>query len=58
MDNGWHTSSYSVNGSQCVEVCETTEGALVRDSVNPELGHLAFPADQWTALLGRLSTER
>ncbi|MBE2999536.1 DUF397 domain-containing protein [Nocardiopsis sp. HNM0947] len=50
-ETGWHKSSYSNTGSQCVEVRETSDGAHVRDTVNRDAGHLTFPAAEWTALL-------
>ncbi|OLT27635.1 DUF397 domain-containing protein [Nocardiopsis sp. CNR-923] len=47
----WHKSSYSPNGSQCVEVREHAAGADVRDTQNREAGHLSFPQDEWRALV-------
>lgn len=45
-------SSYS-NPSNCVEFAETPGGnAAVRDSQNPDLGHLVVPGTEWRALLG------
>ncbi|GAB2495264.1 DUF397 domain-containing protein [Nocardiopsis aegyptia] len=49
--NTWHKSTYSENGSHCVEVKETARGADVRDTQNREAGHLSFPAGEWSALL-------
>ncbi|MFE3461136.1 DUF397 domain-containing protein [Nocardiopsis aegyptia] len=54
MTDGWHKSSYSNTGSQCVEVRETSRGADMRDTVNREAGHLSFPAGEWSALLEML----
>jgi hypothetical protein len=51
VTDGWHKSSYSNTGSQCVEVKETARGADVRDTQNREAGHLSFPAGEWSALL-------
>lgn len=49
---GWHKSSYSGNnGGDCVEVAETTGAALVRDTQHRDAGYLAFPMDEWSALL-------
>jgi hypothetical protein len=50
---GWHTSTYSGARGECVEVNEASprEGVLVRDTQNRELGHLALPAQEWTALM-------
>ncbi|PSK95656.1 uncharacterized protein DUF397 [Murinocardiopsis flavida] len=48
---GWHKSRYSDTGGQCVEVAETTAGALVCDTQNRKAGCLAFPSAEWAALL-------
>ncbi|WP_435110659.1 DUF397 domain-containing protein [Nocardiopsis synnemataformans] len=53
----WHKSSYSSNGSQCVEVREHASGADVRDTVHREAGHLTAPASEWTALLSAVRSE-
>ncbi|MEU0238069.1 DUF397 domain-containing protein [Nocardiopsis sp. NPDC006198] len=52
----WHKSTYSGDGSACVEV---SEGAtvLMRDTQHRELGHLEYPATAWTALLQHVKTE-
>lgn len=50
----WRTSSYSGAGKECVEVAETVTGALVRDSKQPALGHLAFPSPGWNTFLSTL----
>jgi hypothetical protein len=50
----WHKSSYSGNvGSECVEVAEGPS-TLVRDTQNRALGHLAFEAAEWSALVSAL----
>ncbi|GAA3739583.1 DUF397 domain-containing protein [Salinactinospora qingdaonensis] len=48
---GWHTSTYSNGGTNCVEVRETSERADVRDSQNRERGHLSFSSAEWGAFL-------
>lgn len=47
----WHTSSYSVERGECVEV---SEGPVtgIRDSKHCELGALFFGADEWRAFIG------
>lgn len=46
----WHTSSYSVERGECVEVSEgLTTG--VRDTQNRKLGALFFHAGEWQAFL-------
>ncbi|RKS05547.1 uncharacterized protein DUF397 [Nocardiopsis sp. Huas11] len=51
--NDWHKSSYSPNGSNCVEVAEGVTTA-VRDTQNRELGQLDFASGEWAALVGSL----
>ncbi|MEC3891052.1 MULTISPECIES: DUF397 domain-containing protein [Nocardiopsis] len=52
----WHKSTYSANGSNCVEARECPGGADVRDTQNRELGHLSFGAGEWSALLGAVAS--
>ncbi|MFD6096624.1 DUF397 domain-containing protein [Nocardiopsis flavescens] len=47
----WHKSSYSNGGTNCVEVREGSQGANVRDSQNPLLGHLSFVSPEWAGFL-------
>ncbi|RKS05952.1 uncharacterized protein DUF397 [Nocardiopsis sp. Huas11] len=47
----WHKSSYSTNGGDCVEVAELRAETAVRDTQHRDLGHLAYPNSEWTALL-------
>ncbi|MEV6823278.1 DUF397 domain-containing protein [Nocardiopsis dassonvillei] len=51
MSSDWHKSSYSGHSGECVEVKESPETVLVRDTQNRKLGHLSAPAPEWTALL-------
>ncbi|QVQ52717.1 DUF397 domain-containing protein [Spiractinospora alimapuensis] len=48
--NDWHTSSYSANGSQCVEIAKGPVAAI-RDTKHREQGHLEFPAREFVALI-------
>ena len=50
MTDGFHKSTYSNDGSHCVEVKEGSE-TLVRDTQNRDKGILSFPASEWAALL-------
>jgi len=50
----WRKSSYSGAGKECVEVADSAAGALVRDSKQPELGHLTFPSTGWNTFLSSL----
>jgi hypothetical protein len=47
----WRTSSYSGGGKECVEVADVESGTLVRDSKQPELGHLSFVSGEWSMFL-------
>ncbi|MFJ6619188.1 DUF397 domain-containing protein [Kitasatospora sp. NPDC091335] len=48
----WFRSSHSTNeGSQCVEVAETTTAVLVRDSKDKSGPHLAFSPTAWEAFV-------
>lgn len=54
----WHTSTYSPNGSNCVEVREHAYGANVRDTKHRDSGHLSFPVSEWQAFLLDLTSDR
>lgn len=46
----WTVSSASNNGSSCVEWTPLPDGGVaIRDSRNPERGHLCFDADEVAA---------
>lgn len=45
------SSHSSAKGQDCVEVADTPGLSAVRDTQNRELGALAFPSIEWTALL-------
>ncbi|WP_444962211.1 DUF397 domain-containing protein [Nocardiopsis sp. M1B1] len=47
----WHTSSYSVERGECVEVAEGPVTG-VRDTKHRELGALFFGGGEWQAFLG------
>jgi hypothetical protein len=51
------TSSYCEMG-QCVEVGRHADGALVRDSKDPEGGVIGFGRTQWQAFLAAAKTGR
>ena len=46
----WRKSSYSGGGNNCVEVAQAA-AVGVRDSKNPEGGHLTFTARTWNAFI-------
>jgi Domain of unknown function (DUF397) len=47
----WHTSSYSGNGGNCVQVAPTPGCVLVRDSKDSDGPVLAVLAAAWQAFL-------
>ena len=47
----WRKSSYSGAGKECVEVADSATGMSVRDSKQPELGHLTFASADWNAFV-------
>lgn len=51
----WRKSSYSADGNNdnCVEVAFSAPEVAVRDSKNPGLGVVAFPASAWQRFLRR-----
>lgn len=53
----WYTSSYSPNGSNCVEVRESPIRADVRDTKHRDAGYLTFGVDEWAAFLHHVRTE-
>ncbi|MCY9783178.1 DUF397 domain-containing protein [Nocardiopsis sp. EMB25] len=50
----WRTSSYSGTGKECVEVADVESRSLVRDSKQPELGHLTFASGEWSTFVSSL----
>ncbi|NKY98842.1 DUF397 domain-containing protein [Nocardiopsis alborubida] len=52
MTEAWSKSSYSNGtGGNCLEARRDQAAVLVRDTQNRELGHLATPTVEWTALV-------
>lgn len=54
--DGFRKASYSMNGSNCVEVRNKAMGADIRDTQNRDAGHLAFPGPEWAALVRAASS--
>ncbi|WP_282695752.1 DUF397 domain-containing protein [Streptomyces sp. CC208A] len=49
----WHTSTYSGNNDDCVEVADNLPGVVrVRDTKDRALGELTATPDAWTAFTG------
>ena len=47
----WRKSSFSGAGNDCVELVVARAGAAVRDSKNPEAGHISFVGTSWGTFL-------
>ncbi|WNV90625.1 DUF397 domain-containing protein [Umezawaea sp. Da 62-37] len=47
----WHRSSHSGGNSNCVEVARASDVVGIRDSKNPEAGHLTVPRAAWAAFV-------
>ncbi|GAA0224671.1 DUF397 domain-containing protein [Actinomadura nitritigenes] len=58
----WRKSSYTggVNDNQCVELGRLSSGIGVRDSKNPDGGHLTLTSAQFTDVINQIKqhTER
>ncbi|MBB5915540.1 hypothetical protein BJY24_004452 [Nocardia transvalensis] len=53
----WFKSSRSQNQGQCVEVAWLPDGQVgVRDSKNPDAGHLTFTPGEWDAFTARMES--
>lgn len=56
----WRKSSHSGQGGtgECVELARLSHAVGVRDSKNPEAGHIELPRRSFAALLDHLRRER
>jgi hypothetical protein len=55
----WYKSSYSKASGECVEAVQFASGDRgVRDSKQPELGHLAFASGSWNAFVSSVKAPR
>ncbi len=52
----WRKSSRSNAQFHCVEVALTSNNVAIRDSKDPDEGHLAITRDQWRSFLRSLNT--
>lgn len=50
----WRTSSRSTGGNECVEVAQTRESCLVRDSKQPDGTCLSVGRHAWTGFTQRI----
>ena len=55
-DHVWRKSSRSGSAINCVEVALTSDNVAVRDSKNPDDGHLTVTRSQWRSFLRTLDT--
>lgn len=53
----WRKSSFSGAGNDCVELAVEHVGAAIRDSKNPEAGHIALVTTSWKAFLGAVKED-
>ncbi|MBB6174792.1 hypothetical protein HNR23_004852 [Nocardiopsis mwathae] len=54
---GWFKSGYSASQGACTEVATSKSKALVRDSKYPDLGHLTFADNEWSAFLQAVKSD-
>lgn len=54
----WRKSSHSGSGNNCVEVAGMAAAVAVRDSKNPDGGHLVFSAGDWKAFISSIKSGR
>ncbi|MGW2716056.1 DUF397 domain-containing protein [Streptomyces sp. NPDC001492] len=54
----WQKSTYSGDGSNCVEIATTPTAVHIRDSKSPASPHLVFPPAPWAAFLAHASDTR
>ena len=55
MNHEWRKSTYSTAEGNCVEVAHKPTGAIaVRDSKNPDDGHVVLDRNAWLALTGQI----
>ncbi|QBI53577.1 DUF397 domain-containing protein [Streptomonospora litoralis] len=48
----WRKSSYSnASGGECVEVADSPDTVLLRDTQHRSHGHVGFPTFEWAAFL-------
>ncbi|MDC0772404.1 DUF397 domain-containing protein [Streptomyces sp. HD] len=54
----WQKSTYSGDGSNCVEIAATPTTIHIRDSKNPTGPHLTLRLTAWTGFLSHAATAR
>lgn len=51
----WQKSSYSGDGSNCVEIAATPAAVHIRDSKTPTAPHLVFPSTTWSDFIAHVA---
>ncbi|MBT2421923.1 DUF397 domain-containing protein [Streptomyces sp. ISL-22] len=54
----WQKSTYSGDGSNCVEIATTPTTIHIRDSKNPTGPHLTLPPTAWAHFLSHTAAMR
>jgi hypothetical protein len=52
----WRKSSFSSAGNDCVELADTGDAVLLRDSKHPEHGHFTLGRSELAALVAEAKT--
>jgi Domain of unknown function (DUF397) len=52
----WHKASRSNAGNNCVEIAQTPDGYLIRDSKNPSGSRLPIDTTTWATLIDDVKT--
>ncbi len=59
MNHEWRKSTYSTAEGNCVEVARNVPGTVaVRDSKNPDDGHLMLSRSAWQAFTAKIKAGR
>jgi hypothetical protein len=58
LDSRWRKASYSDNGGNCVEVGQSADAVLVRDTKRRDGGELRFSPETWRAFASEVKQTR
>jgi hypothetical protein len=58
LGSSWRKASYSDNGGNCVEVGQSADAVLVRDTTRRDGATLTVPADAWRRLTAEIKQTR
>ncbi|RAY15870.1 DUF397 domain-containing protein [Actinomadura craniellae] len=53
-----HSGTGGLGGQECIEIADLDGGIGLRDSKNPDAGHLTLSSDSFATLLSRLKSDR